>query len=713
MYNHFEMNILQTINRLSAYLLEIAEVGSLNKNLPTAHLHLNKTFTTPERPDFGFLSTNIALQVAASQSSAVQSTASTATASTPTTTTTSPHELAKKIAIQLLEKIKNDPKLSPLITDIQVAGPGFINFIASDQLFLQTGLEVLASPDDWGKNDLYLGKTILAEFTDPNPFKVFHIGHLMSNCIGESISRILELSGAKVNRLCYQGDVGMHIAKTIWAWRKELSGKQTGALITDNETTINDQFDYHLQEFTQQPLEEKVTQLGKWYSIGAEAYKSGSAGEIEEIKTTNKIIYQVCHLIDANRAASQTTDHTAGHTGDQAGVRDDGQTTDQAFDQATDQSTDWAVIQATDQASAHTTDQATTQATGNATSLTNDEQQVFQLYKLGRQWSLEAFDIIYQKLGTKFVKHYFESQVEKAGEKIVRENLGTIFEESKGAIIFPGEKYGLHSRVFINSEGLPTYEAKELALAIQKNTDFQYDQSIIITGNEVNEYFKVVMRALQELHPDIVKKTHHVGHGMLRLPEGKMSSRTGNVITGEALLDLVTEKIKSAAGKDKITPELANKLAVSALKFALLKGGIGKDVVFNLEESTSLTGASGVYLQYTHARVNSVLKKGSFEIATLLSNDPLSRLRLDDQSRLIFRELYQFPQIILQASSNIAPSLVANYLLGIAQKFNTFYADQQIVGSENENTYLLLTFLVKQTLKTGLYALGATAVDEM
>ena len=166
-----------------------------------------------------------------------------------------------------------------------------------------------------------------------------------------------------------------------------------------------------------------------------------------------------------------------------------------------------------------------------------------------------------------------------------------VFEESDGAVIFPGKKYGLHNRVFINSLGLPTYEAKEMGLAPTKYKDFAYDRSIIVTGHEIEEYFKVILKALTFTNPSLSEKTLHVSHGMVRLPGGKMSSRTGDVITGEWLLDEAVSRIRRAY--PEMDGETSEKVGLAAIKYALLKGTIGRDIEFSFEGSISLTGASG------------------------------------------------------------------------------------------------------------------------
>lgn len=588
------MNLIEVKHQL--FKLVIDSVAAAYPNVDSAKIAFSEDqiFKIPELPEHGFLTTNAALQLQSLVSIDDKQ--------------ANPREIAQKLVDELGKAI-NKSRLSGYISKVDIAGPGFINFYASDRIYIDCSLNVLKEPDTWGTNSLFKNKNILIEFTDPNPFKEFHIGHLMSNCIGESLARLYEFSGAKVHRLCYQGDVGMHVAKTIWAWRKD-----------ENRS---------ISELSDLKLAEKVNLLGKWYAMGSKIYADGSDSQKEEIKLVNKLIFS------------------------------------------------------------------------------REDKDINKFYDLGKKWSLEAFDVIYSKLGTKFEKLYFESNTGKVGQTIVSENIGQFFEKSKGAVIFPGEKYGLHSRVFINSQGLPTYEAKELGLAVIKDKDFNYDLSIIVTGNEVNDYFKVLLKVLEQIEPTIYEKTTHIGHGMLRLPSGKMSSRTGNVVTGNGLLELVSKKIIEV--NPKSTKKLADNLAVSAIKFSLLKQNIGNDVVFDIDESVSLHGATGVYIQYTHARANSLLTKARFDGDNLsIGNGSLS-----DKYKDIYREIFAFPLVVAQASINRSPNSVAIHLLNISQLYNSFYTENRIIGSEKEQEGIVLTYMVKQTLANGLKAIGINPVSKM
>ncbi len=202
----------------------------------------------------------------------------------------------------------------------------------------------------------------------------------------------------------------------------------------------------------------------------------------------------------------------------------------------------------------------------------------------------------------------------KSGREIVLKNLKKgIFKKSDGAIIFEGEKYGLHSRVFINSEGNPTYEAKDMGLAELQFKEFKPDKILHVVGPEQSEYFKVLIKVLEIVSPEIGKKEAHLRYGWVRLKQGKMSSRLGNVILGDWLLDQarqeVLEIMKASKLKNKADPPageagVADKVSLAAVKYSILKNGLNTDIVFDLKESVSFNGSSGPYLQYTVARIN-------------------------------------------------------------------------------------------------------------
>ncbi|MFA6397564.1 MAG: arginine--tRNA ligase [Candidatus Paceibacterota bacterium] len=521
----------------------------------------------------------------------------------------SPIEIAKKI-VDILNENKPEE-----IEKIEVAHPGFINFYLSKKYFIENTEKILKEKENYGKGENLKGQTVLVEYTDPNPFKLFHTGHLMTNAVGEAISRIIEWNGALIKRLCYQGDVGLHVAKTIWGIKNDPEWKEK------------------FEEIKNSSITEKIAWLGEAYSKGALSYEDNE----DSINDINKKIYE------------------------------------------------------------------------------KTDEEVNELYDLGKKWSLEYFDQIYKKLGTKFDHNFFESEAAPIGQKLVEENIGGVFEKSDGAIIFKGENYGLHTRVFINSEGLPTYEAKELGLAKMKGEKYSFDKSIIITGNEVNDYFKVLLKVMELILPDYALKTKHISHGMLRLPSGKMSSRTGQVVTAESLIDgvkkIIFKKLEDRDFNEDEKEKIAEQVSIGAIKFSILKQSIGKDIIFDFEKSLSFEGDSGPYLQYSFARANSVLEKAK----KLGMKIEIPALRNLGEAGDLEKVINQFPNIVERAGNEYAPNYLITYLLELVSAFNAYYRDNKIIDTENkESSYrLALTEAFKTTLENGLNILGIPNPERM
>ncbi len=517
----------------------------------------------------------------------------------------SPRKLAQEIVQSLsLKNIEN-------VQRCEVAGAGFINFYLTRDFFNKNISLINNLGDDWGRNELLKNKKVLIEYTDPNPFKEFHIGHLFTNSVGESLSRLIEFSGADIKRLCYQGDVGMHVAKSIWGLQNIISLR-------------DDKDDFEITP--------KI--LGQAYAIGSTEYSTNKTSE-EEIKVLNKKIYE-------------RTDVDVNH-----------------------------------------------------------------LYDTGRKISLEYFDHVYSIVGTKFDEYFFESQASAKGKELVL-NHPEVFVKSNGAIIFDGTSYGLHTRVFINSEGLPTYEAKDLALAKMKEDRLgEYDLSIISTSNEITEYFKVLKKAMSSVYPELEQKTEHIGHGTVRLSTGKMSSRTGEVIPAIEFIDYISEEVRKRMYKS--TPELSKDtelvrdIAIAAIRYATLKGNILQDTIFDKEQALSFEGASGPYLQYTHARIYSVIHKAS--IAGVVSSNNV----IPSEPYEIEKILYRFNAVVEEAMIARAPHKISTYLLEISGLYNSFYAQEKIVDISDEfSPYkVALSSAVAHTLKNGLWLLGIKAPNKM
>ncbi len=329
-----------------------------------------------------------------------------------------------------------------------------------------------------------------------------------------------------------------------------------------------------------------------------------------------------------------------------------------------------------------------------------------QVYEICKAWSLEYFDDVYKKLGFNlFEKNYMESEVAEEGKQLVLSNIKNgIFQESEGAVIFDGDKFGLHKRVFINSKGLPTYEAKDLGNAAKKWRDFHYYKSVVITGHEQAEYFKVMLKALEQFEPDQAKSTTHIAHGMVKLSSGKMSSRKGNVVKALDVLEVVKQSAKLSADEDADDVKI-NDVSLAAMKYAFLKNRIGSDVAFDINESVAVEGNSGPYLQYAHARARSILAK--------TGDENVESLELQPAERSLLRKIGEFTEVVNNASEQLMPHLICTYLYELAQVFNRFYESNRVIGHERQALRKKLVHCYADVLKKGLQVLNIPAPERI
>jgi arginyl-tRNA synthetase len=534
------------------------------------------------RPDeqFGDYATNVALQLAG-------------------TLHQSPRGVAETIASELRNRLADQVKT------VTVAGPGFINITLTDRTVAMAAASAFAA-----KSHTYKGQVVVAEYSDANPFKVMHAGHVYTTVVGDAIAMLLEYAGATVHRVNFGGDVGLHVGKTMWAILQALDGE-------------------HPAKLAAIPVEKRAEWLSEQYVIGNNTYEDNEAAK-EEVVALNKRVYQL----------HADNDHTSPFA---------------------------------------------------------------EIYWTCRQWSYEAFDAFFARFGTKLEKYYPESEVADLGVKAVKEHLGTVFEESDGAIVFKGEPYGLHTRVFINRHGLPTYEAKDVGLIAKKYEDYHFDRSIVLTDYEQQEYMAVVQKAIEQFWPHLAQASQYIPHNKLKLAGGtKMSSRKGNIVRALAVLDMTAAALK-AAGRQ---PD--DVVVLGAVKYAFLKHRIGgDDIIYDPKESISLDGNSGPYLQYAHARARSILRKadfpeGSVEISTLETGE-----------RSLARKVSEYPEVVHQAVIELMPHHICTYLYELAQTFNRFYEHNRVVGSERQDVRLSLVQSYADTLKAGLCLIGITAPDTM
>ncbi|HRK40616.1 MAG TPA: arginine--tRNA ligase [Candidatus Saccharibacteria bacterium] len=533
---------------------------------------LTPVLTRPE-PQFGDLATNVALQLAKQVGK-------------------KPHEIAETLAGAVRELDE--------VLEVSIAGPGFINIRLTDAALLMAwSLE----PEQH-----YRHQTVVVEYSDPNPFKVLHAGHLYTSVMGDAIANLVEAAGANVHRVNFGGDVGLHVGKSMWAIVRALGGE-----FPDNLTDI--------------AAEERAQWMAERYVEGSNAYEDDAEAR-ETIVAYNKRVYQ---LFADN-----------------------------------DYESDFARI-----------------------------------YWTCREWSYAYFDAFYERIGSHFEKYYPESAVADRGLSEVKAQVGEVFAESEGAVVFAGEAFGLHTRVFINREGLPTYETKDVGLIFTKYDDYQFDRSIVITANEQAQYMAVVLKAVEQFAPELATSSSHLTHGMVKLAGGvKMSSRKGNFLRAVDVLDA------AAHANTELNGRADEAVSQGAVKYAFLKQRMGGDIVYDPEESVSLQGNSGPYLQYAHARACSILNKSTVQAE--FGSEPL-----DEGERSLVSKLSQYQDVLTEATRDLSPHLVATYLFDLAQVFNRFYEKSRIIDDPREASRLMLVGRYRDTLAHGLGLLGVAAPEKL
>lgn len=508
-----------------------------------------------------------------------------------------------EIAEELAKKIKPTKEIEKV-----VALQGYVNFFVNKEIMAENILsEILEKKNKYGNGSCK--EKIMTEFCHANTHKAFHIGHTRNICLGESISRILEKNGCKVIRVNYQGDIGMHVAKTLWGLMnlKKLNLKV--------------------------PKKNKGSWLGIVYAKASKAAENEKiAKEIDEI---NRRLY----------------------------ARD---------------------------------------------------KKLVKLWKKTRQWSLDYFEkVVYPDFDVKFDRFYFESEVERKGVEIVKELLEKgIAKKSEGAIVMDLEKFGLGVFLLLKSDGTPLYSTKDLALAILQNKEYNPDQILHVVGSEQNFYFKQLIKTLEIILPDIAKKEKHVSYELVILPSGKMASREGEVVlyedTLKKLIELAKEEIRKRAKlRSKELERRAKKIALSAIKYAMLSQSMKKTIVFNENEIIRFEGDTGPYLLYTYARASSIIRKSKKKkIAFKIKS-------LKEQEIKLIKMLSNFPETVERAKKELDPSLIANYSYRLAQIFNEFYHSCPVLKSSEKDQRLAMVQATRIVLKESLRLLGIETIERM
>ena len=515
---------------------------------------------------------------------------------------TKPIDLAEKIIAQIA-RLNSDNGIEG-VEEIEIAGPGFINFHLAQEFFIESIKEILKQKEDFGKNETGKGRKIIVEYSSPNIAKPFTIGHLRSTIIGDAISNILIFSGYKVVRDNHIGDWGTQFGKLIVA-------------------------------------------LKKW-------------GNLSEIEKSNEPIKLLVDLYIKFHDEAEK---------------------DESLE---DEARAWFF------------------------KLEKKDEEAKEIWEKCIEISKKEFERIYKKLNvtvfdTEYGESFFEDKMASVIEDVKKNKLGR---ESEGAFIveFPEEKK-LSPLLLLKKDGSSLYGLRDLAADKWRKSEYGDDIKIINeVGGEQTEYFKQIFEAEKMLGYFNKEQRVHLAHGLYRFQDGKMSTRKGNAIW----LDEIINEAEKRAGQ--INEETKEVVAIGALKFNDLKRESLKDIVFDWEEILNIKGDSGPYLQYSYVRAKSILEKAKDENIHLATELPSDWKTIE-----IEKMLYQFPEIVLRSAQDLQAHHIANYLINLARSFSGFYGEGKIIDKENSfSPYkLALTEAFSIVMKNGLFLLGIKTPEKM
>ena len=559
-----------------------------------------------------------------------------------------------------------------LIADYQVI-KGFLNLSLKDSYWL--GVLQYSQEGDYGKQPAN-GKSVMVEYASPNTNKPLHLGHLRNIFLGSSMARVYAWNGYHVMKTCIVNDRGVHICKSMLSWQKFANGATPATTGIKGDHFVGEYY-VRFENALRQQAEPIFNALLKG--------DTSSLLSADEVDKAHKLIDQLSN----NKLEPEKRKETEADLKELA---------------------------------------------RNATALMQEVRVMLQKWEEGDEdtllvwqmmnnWVYEGFDITYQRIGNSFDRTYYESNTYLLGKQYVEQGLtkGVFYKKQDGSVWIDLSDEGLDEKLVLRKDGTSVYITQDLGLAEQKFKDFPMDTSIYVIGDEQNYHMQVLRAICKKLQMPFAEGIHHLSYGMVELPGGRMKSREGTVVDADDICDEM-EKVAAAKtaelGKvdDFATDELIalNQLiGIGALKFFLLRVDAKRKMVFNPEESIDFHGFTGPFIQYTYARIQSVLRKAGIENHLSAHKQTSALLKLEKQ---LLVQLEQWPTVLQDACIQMNPATIATYAFDVARLYNSFYAEHSIAFAESEekrNLRLHICMLCGNTLKNALQVLGIDVPKRM
>lgn len=557
---------------------------------------------------------------------------------------------------------------NPLITSYNVI-KGFLNLTIADDYWLRF-LAGTCNDPEYGKLPSN-GRRVVVEYSSPNTNKPLHLGHLRNNFLGWSVAELLKTTGHTVIKTAILNDRGIHICKSMNAWLQFADGA------TPDSTGIKgDHFvgDYYVR--AESTIKEQAALILK------------ALLEADYTILDNDTDRQLCPAL-VNRYNEL---NAAGKPDDAAKTLDQLKEiarNNSAFMRATQKMlVDWEA----------------------------EDDAVRSLWQKMNGWVYEGFNETYKKIGSDFDQNYFESETYLLGKEFVEEGLksGVFFRKEDGSCWIDLTADGLDEKIVLRKDGTSVYITQDLGLADKKYEQYQYNESLYVIADEQNYHMKVLKLILQKLGKPYADGIHHLSYGLVELPSGRMKTREGTVVDAddiiEELKNVARQKTEELGKVQDFNPgelkELYETIAIGALKFFILRVDAKKRMIFNPEDSIDFHGFTGPFIQWTHARIRSILRKAE---GTNVTAGTKATTMLPKEKELVVL-LEQYGQVIEQAVADHNPSLIAIYVYDLAKKYNAFYAEHPVLNAESDEKKNLRLDLCRFTANVILSAMGTLGI---
>ena len=506
---------------------------------------------------------------------------------------------------------------------------GFLNLVIEDAVYLESFHNIMTQ-DKFG----FINESedaVMVEYSSPNTNKPLHLGHVRNNLLGYSVSEILKAAGKKVYKTQIINDRGIHICKSMLAWKKLGNGETPESSGLKGDKLVGNYYVKFDQEYKKE--------------IGT--LVAGGMSEDDAKKEAPLLIEAQQMLLKWEAGDSETVD----------------------------------------------------------------------LWKTMNAWVYEGFEITYKNLGVDFDTLYYESDTYLLGKDVIDEGIksGVFFTKEDGSVWCDLTHEGLDEKLVLRSDGTAVYMTQDIGTAIQRVKDYSDINGMVYTvGNEQDYHFKVLFLILKKLGFSWAKQLFHLSYGMVDLPSGKMKSREGTVVDADDLMvemsntakDISQELGKLEGYSEQEKSELYRMIGLGALKYFILKVDPKKRILFDPEASVDFQGNTGPFIQYTYARIQSILRK-----ATFYYSSEVTGIDLHIKEKELIKQLELYPETIQQAAANYSPALIANYTYDLVKEFNSFYQNVSILGEANETKKIIRVQLASKVAKVIKSAFGLLGIE--